>query len=497
MKYRRWTAGLILLALCLLCCGAAAGEEGGVRLSEIWSESGWIDAEAMGVSPDTRYPVYAAPFEDAWRPENGQAELITAEYFNVLGRAGEWRMVEYWVTDTAKRVGWVKIPYEMDVYRDDFPNDATLLRLVDNENLTDDPWGSGRIVTRLHKGDTVVGLCQFDAESFSAGTRWFYVQTEVDGQIAWLFIDPGAVEEVPMYQVEGNTLTVQEGVTRLGWAELEWVELPEESGDEDSGMWICAPLRKDDLTAKLPELSDFCEYNDESGAWEYRVRSVSLPDSLRVLGRLAFYSGKLEAFRFPENLEYLSDDAFNDVSIGRVIIPAGFRCAGPVWNCYDYCSIGEFCVEEGNPLYSSRDGVLFSADGTVLLRYPNGKKDLHYDVPAGVTEIAENAFGSESWNIPLQTVSLPAGLKKIGRVAFSGCGRLHSLTVPLTVTEIGEYAFRGCTSLERLSLPPGLSVRMDTAWTEYGDFTWFNGDNGTTRLHPKEYGWGEEWEEEE
>ena len=164
-------------------------------------------------------------------------------------------------------------------------------------------------------------------------------------------------------------------------------------------------------------------------------------------------------------------------------------------NCYDYCSIGEFFVEEGNPLYSSRDGVLFSADGKVLLRYPNGKKDLHYDVPAGVTEIAENAFGSESWNIPLQTVSLPAGLKKIGRCAFSGCGRLHSLAVPLTVTEIGEYAFRGCTSLERLSLPPGLSVRMDTAWTEYGDFTWFNGDNGTTRKEPKEDEWGEDWEE--
>ena len=113
MKYRRWTAAMILLALCLTLCGAAAGEEGRVQLREIWSESGWIDAEAMGVSPDTRYPVYAAPFEDAWRPENGQAELIAAEYFNVLARAGEWRMVEYRVSDTAKRIGWVKIPYEV------------------------------------------------------------------------------------------------------------------------------------------------------------------------------------------------------------------------------------------------------------------------------------------------------------------------------------------------------------------------------------------------
>ena len=145
-------------------------------------------------------------------------------------------------------------------------------------------------------------------------------------------------------------------------------------------------------------------------------------------------------------------------------------------------------------MYSSRDGVLFSADGTVLIRYPDGKKDLHYDVPAGVTEIAEYAFGSDFAGIPLQTISLPAGLRKIGSGAFTGCGRLNSLTVPLTVTEIGDYAFRGCTSLERLSLPPGLTAQMDDHWTEYGDFTWFNGDNGTTWTEREDDEWEDEWE---
>ena len=103
-------------------------------------------------------------------------------------------------------------------------------------------------------------------------------------------------------------------------------------------MWVYAPLRKDDLTASLPELFDFCEFNDESGVWEDMVKSVSLPDSLRVLGLQAFSSGKLESFRFPENLEYLADEAFYDVTIGRVVIPAGFRCTGPVGTCYDHCS---------------------------------------------------------------------------------------------------------------------------------------------------------------
>jgi hypothetical protein len=135
-------------------------------------------------------------------------------------------------------------------------------------------------------------------------------------------------------------------------------------------------------------------------------------------------------------------------------------------------------------VYSSRDGVLFSADGTVLLKYPDGKKDLHYDVPDGVTEIADWAFSSDLMDNPLQTISLPMGLKKIGQYAFCGCGRLHSLTVPLTVTELSENAFVGCVSLERLSLPPGLEVLKDKSWAEYADLTWYNGDNGMTQLEP-------------
>ena len=492
MHKRIWRTGAVLLALGLLLSSALASAEeetGELWLPGVWADEIWMDAETLGVSPDTRYPVYAAPYDDAWRPGNGQAELSTAEPFVILANAGEWRMVEYEVSDISNRVGWVRIPDPNEPLWEDFPNDASLLRLIRNENLTDDPWGSGRIVTRLREGDTVIGLARIIRDDDSL-LNWAYVQTEVDGKTAWLFINPHALEEEPMYTVEGETLVIHEGVTRVGDTLLSWTD-PDTGFPED----VHIPLRKDEICASLLELAEYnLSYDEENDMWTGGVRLVELPASLTAIGGSAFYMGRLTEFRFPENLEYLSSAAFYGVEIGKVIIPAGFRCDGPVGNCYDECSVGEFFVEEGNPLYSSRDGVLFNADGTVLIRYPDGKKDLHYDVPAGVVEIAEGAFGSDWMDNPLQTISLPMGLKKIGRYAFSGCGRLNSLTVPLTVTEIGAHAFRGCTSLERLSLPPWLSVKMEDDWTEYGDFTWYNGDNGTTLPKPKVNAWEEGWE---
>ena len=142
-------------------------------------------------------------------------------------------------------------------------------------------------------------------------------------------------------------------------------------------------------------------------------------------------------------------------------------------------TIGRFEVEEGNPRYRDIDGVLFSADGKTLIRYPNMRKETHYDVPAGTEVIGNHAFSDDSMNSPLQTISLPIGLKRIEAFAFGGCGRLRSLAVPLTVTEIADSAFYACVSLERLSLPPGFSVKW-YGYAEQADFTWYNGDNGAT-----------------
>ena len=54
-------------------------------------------------------------------------------------------------------------------------------------------------------------------------------------------------------------------------------------------------------------------------------------------------------------------------------------------------------VEDGNTTYSSRDGVLYDADGTTLTLYPRAKADTSYVIPMVVDSIANYAFaGAEN-----------------------------------------------------------------------------------------------------
>ena len=189
---------------------------------------------------------------------------------------------------------------------------------------------------------------------------------------------------------------------------------------------------------------------------------------------------------------------------------------------YDDCLLNEFTglenayVEEGHPLYSSVDGVLFSADGKTLLSYPDGREGIAV-VPDGTETLHARAFQkcnlitairfpesvkdvrlpfsgkslkriifpadkakmyaaamngivkeAEMYGtadeIPDGTfenmdyityVKLPEGLKRIGDKAFYFCKSLKSIEIPDTVTEIGQSAF-AITGLEDIILPPGL-----------------------------------------
>jgi len=112
-------------------------------------------------------------------------------------------------------------------------------------------------------------------------------------------------------------------------------------------------------------------------------------------------------------------------------------------------------VDEGNPNYSSVDGVLFNKDKTVLLRYPEMKDKGTYIVPDTVTEIGDWAF---SFCPGLTGITLPEGLISIGESAFEVCGYLPSVTIPESVTSIGGCAFRTCVSLTEINVDEGNSI---------------------------------------
>ena len=462
---KRVTALLCCLLLMMLLTAAAA--EAPETLDMAFAVK--VSASDLGLKKKTTLPVYGAPLENAWRGSKGKAAVSVSEPFLLLGAAqeGEWLMVDYDVNKKSRRIGWIRRPEKYDA--EDAPElylSRQLYRVKRDCVLTDDPEKSRREIRALRAGESVIAMLQMKG----ARNNWIYAEAEVNGQPVWGFADAECLEPENPWRVEGDRLIIRDGVCCLGLAPGAYGE---ESGEDSlirqGDIW-CPSLYLQDTVS-----SDF--------------RQVVLPATLRSIGpeSLCQIAGKEIVLSGP--LVFASQSAFCYGWIRRITLGKDFTGAVPGF--YN-CTVNEWTVEEGNTAYLSRDGVLFSGDGKTLIAYPAGKETLHYDVPAGTETIASGAFNDDDMGIPLQTISLPIGLRRIESYAFAGCGRLHSLTVPLTVTELAENAFANCVSLERLSLPPGMTASWGEDYALHEDLSHYMGDNGATLTTPrKENAFGE------
>ena len=132
-------------------------------------------------------------------------------------------------------------------------------------------------------------------------------------------------------------------------------------------------------------------------------------------------------------------------------------------------------VEEGNPFFVSKDGVLFTK-AEKLLWYPAEKKEEEYTIPEGTVIIGSNAF-CMSYNLrrvvfadsvttvedrafefayDLIEVSFNEGLTEIGDGAF-GSVKLQNVKLPATLETIGENAFFVLYGFGEIVLPDSLT----------------------------------------
>lgn len=120
-----------------------------------------------------------------------------------------------------------------------------------------------------------------------------------------------------------------------------------------------------------------------------------------------------------------------------------------------------YTVAEGNPVYNSNDGVIYSKDGKSLLHYPSGKLEESITVADGIETIGGYAFAN---NEDVVKISLPSSVKAIEEHAFDGCDKLNQLNFPEGITEIGAYACYECSSLAEIKLPESLKIINEHAF---------------------------------
>ncbi len=147
--------------------------------------------------------------------------------------------------------------------------------------------------------------------------------------------------------------------------------------------------------------------------------------SINVLSSFSLRKKKLKILARMENIEYA--ELYNNLSLAKII------------------------VSHDNPTYSSIDGVLYSKDGTELIRFPPASKKSTFQVPDSVSSIENGAF----WDCTsLTKLTIPNSVTSIGGFAFAYCEFLTEITISDSVTSIEDDAFDGCTSLKNINVSP-------------------------------------------
>ncbi len=82
-------------------------------------------------------------------------------------------------------------------------------------------------------------------------------------------------------------------------------------------------------------------------------------------------------------------------------------------------------VVEGNVMYTSDNGVLYTADGSSLLQFPQAKMAPEFEIPEGVEGIGELGF---SMVRGVSELTIPSTMKNIGEMAFFFTQSLTKIT---------------------------------------------------------------------
>ena len=280
-----------------------------------------------------------------------------------------------------------------------------------------------------------------DSGSCGYGITW---QVTDDGALT--IIGEGAMDDytglsrVPWYTYRSRItkLVIKEGVTYIS----------------QSAFKDCENLRFAEIPDSVTTIGAEAFYGCEV------LAAVELPDRVTTIGdRAFFYCAGLLDLTIPDSVTTIGAGAFCLCeSLTGVTIPHSVTSIGA--DAFGRCfSLLEIIVDKNNTMYSSIDGVLFSKDQTILIRYPIAKPGHTFIIPEGVTTIADDAFCNCE---RLTELELPIGTAEIGASAFAYCTRLANILIPHSVTSIGEMAFRSC-SLTSIEIPNRV--------TTIGDFT--------------------------
>ena len=168
----------------------------------------------------------------------------------------------------------------------------------------------------------------------------------------------------------------------------------------------------------------------------------------------------LVSVTIPEGVTEIRSCVFcNSTNLRSVNIPDSLVSLGttPFLNCW---SLDTITVSPDHPVYSFDGDILVDKRDMTLIRYANLKGFLPYEIPEGITRIAEDAFICCNRT----AVTIPDSVTEIGSYVFTSCHNLKKVTIGNGVTSIGSQAFYLCSALQEINIPDSVRQIGDAAF---------------------------------
>lgn len=198
------------------------------------------------------------------------------------------------------------------------------------------------------------------------------------------------------------------------------------------------------------------------------VTEIVIPEGTTQIADYAFQGqSSLTNIVLPKTLTRIGVRVFEDCAgLQQIKIPENVADIG--YGAFSWClQLKGIEVEVGNPVYSSKDGVLYNKDQSLLIQFPAGRHG-EFTIPEHVTGVGDGAF---RYATNLTRVVIPAGVETIGSFAFELCSSLPNVLIPKSVKNLGEGAFAGCLGLRKILVAtnhPHFSVQGGVLYNKEG-----------------------------
>ena len=190
-----------------------------------------------------------------------------------------------------------------------------------------------------------------------------------------------------------------------------------------------------------------------------------IPNSVTTIGARSFSGCNFASLNIPNGVNTIILQAFSDAHITSLTISGSVTKIESL--AFQGADVGSIVVEEGNPIYDSRDNcnaVIETASNSIIVGCKNtvfpssvtsiglgafsGYDQSTITIPNHITTLEQEAF----WGSELTSVIIGNGVKIIGDAAFGYCEKLASVTIPENVTTIGIISFLGCRELTSVTI---------------------------------------------